>query len=168
MVPISLAIGVVLPLPFWVAVRLLLSSTTSQYRSLIIYLSPFPAQVLAKGRLPELQHFDNHAILLFPVGWNQHLCKVRVSLAYDMSGGQAVLITFWLFLSFTSPSMVIGIFSQWWVRTRYPRWFTKYKFVHPSLFPFSRISSIHFHILATSSLPAWTAVPKLSASSSTS
>ena len=25
--------------------------------------------------------------------------------------------------------MVIGIFSQWWVRTRYPRWFTKYKCV---------------------------------------
>ena len=28
-----------------------------------------------------------------------------------------------------SPSMVIGIFSQLWVRTRYPRWFTKYKYV---------------------------------------
>ena len=28
-----------------------------------------------------------------------------------------------------NPSMAIGIFSQWWVRTRYPRWFTKYKCV---------------------------------------
>ncbi|KAI0351216.1 OPT oligopeptide transporter [Trametes cingulata] len=27
------------------------------------------------------------------------------------------------------PSMVIGIFSQWWVRTRYPRWFTKYNYI---------------------------------------
>ena len=25
--------------------------------------------------------------------------------------------------------MAIGVFSQWWVRTRYPRWFTKYKYV---------------------------------------
>ena len=25
--------------------------------------------------------------------------------------------------------MVLGIVSQWWVRTRYPRWFTKYKYV---------------------------------------
>lgn len=28
-----------------------------------------------------------------------------------------------------NPAMVIGIFSQWWVRTRYPRWFTKYNYV---------------------------------------
>lgn len=28
-----------------------------------------------------------------------------------------------------NPAMAIGIFSQWWVRTRYPRWFTKYKYV---------------------------------------
>ena len=27
-----------------------------------------------------------------------------------------------------NPAMAIGIFSQWWVRTRYPRWFTKYKY----------------------------------------
>ncbi|KAI0364037.1 OPT oligopeptide transporter [Pilatotrama ljubarskyi] len=27
------------------------------------------------------------------------------------------------------PAMVIGIFSQWWVRTRYPRWFTKYNYI---------------------------------------
>ncbi|KAI0669078.1 OPT oligopeptide transporter [Trametes maxima] len=27
------------------------------------------------------------------------------------------------------PSMVIGLFSQWWVRTRYPRWFTKYNYI---------------------------------------
>lgn len=32
----------------------------------------------------------------------------------------------------TNPSMVIGLFSQWWVRTRYPRWFTKYKCVSKS------------------------------------
>ena len=23
----------------------------------------------------------------------------------------------------------LGIFSQWWVRTRYPRWFTKYNYI---------------------------------------
>ncbi|EJF61684.1 OPT oligopeptide transporter [Dichomitus squalens LYAD-421 SS1] len=28
-----------------------------------------------------------------------------------------------------NPSMAIGIFSQWWVRTRYPRWFTKYNYI---------------------------------------
>ena len=32
-----------------------------------------------------------------------------------------------------NPMMVIGLFSQWWVRTRYPRWFTKYKCVSPSV-----------------------------------
>ncbi|KAH9949944.1 OPT oligopeptide transporter [Amylocystis lapponica] len=26
-------------------------------------------------------------------------------------------------------SMAFGIFSQWWVRTRYPRWFTKYNYI---------------------------------------
>ena len=34
-----------------------------------------------------------------------------------------------------NPSMAIGIFSQWWVRTRYPRWFTKYKCVSASVSP---------------------------------
>ncbi|KAH9936802.1 OPT oligopeptide transporter [Epithele typhae] len=28
-----------------------------------------------------------------------------------------------------NPMMAIGIFSQWWVRTRYPRWFTKYNYI---------------------------------------
>ncbi|KAH9934458.1 OPT oligopeptide transporter [Epithele typhae] len=28
-----------------------------------------------------------------------------------------------------NPSMAIGLFSQWWVRTRYPRWFTKYNYI---------------------------------------
>ncbi|KZO91322.1 OPT oligopeptide transporter [Calocera viscosa TUFC12733] len=26
-------------------------------------------------------------------------------------------------------AMAIGIFSQWWIRTRYPRWFTKYNYI---------------------------------------
>ena len=26
-------------------------------------------------------------------------------------------------------SMALGILSQWWVRTRYPRWFTKYNYI---------------------------------------
>lgn len=25
--------------------------------------------------------------------------------------------------------MALGILSQWWVRTRYPRWFTKYNYI---------------------------------------
>ena len=36
--------------------------------------------------------------------------------------------------------MAIGIFSQWWVRTRYPRWFTKYKCV--SAAPPTRVCGI--------------------------
>ena len=26
-------------------------------------------------------------------------------------------------------SMALGVFSQWWVRTRYPRWFAKYNYI---------------------------------------
>ncbi|PCH35346.1 hypothetical protein WOLCODRAFT_37226, partial [Wolfiporia cocos MD-104 SS10] len=26
-------------------------------------------------------------------------------------------------------SMALGILSQWWVRTCYPRWFTKYNYI---------------------------------------
>lgn len=44
-----------------------------------------------------------------------------------------------LFTCSDSPAMVIGIFSQWWVRTRHPRWFTKYKYVP---FPVSRSSNL--------------------------
>lgn len=39
-----------------------------------------------------------------------------------------LLLIYTLWMNY-SPSMVIGIFSQWFVRTKYPRWFTKYKCV---------------------------------------
>jgi len=31
--------------------------------------------------------------------------------------------------SYVNTSMVIGIVTQWWIRTRYPRWFTKYNYI---------------------------------------
>ena len=31
--------------------------------------------------------------------------------------------------SSVNTNMAVGILSQWWIRTRYPRWFTKYKCV---------------------------------------
>ena len=33
-----------------------------------------------------------------------------------------------------STAQFIGMFSQWWMRTRHPRWFTKYKYVIVALF----------------------------------
>ncbi|OBZ65710.1 Oligopeptide transporter 3 [Grifola frondosa] len=79
MVPISLAIGVFLPLPFIAA----------------WYIWPKAG----------FENF-NTAIIL------QYSCYLSVGINTSVN-----------------PSMVIGIFSQWWVRTRYPRWFTKYNYI---------------------------------------
>ena len=55
MVPISLAVGLVLPLPFWVAV-------SNAYRHIINnQLNNLAAQILAQGRFRELQHLSHHA-----------------------------------------------------------------------------------------------------------
>ncbi|KAI0071556.1 OPT oligopeptide transporter [Panus rudis PR-1116 ss-1] len=79
MVPLSLAIGVVLPLPFYFAHRL------------------WPK-----------------------VGFN----NLNTSIIMQYSCYLSVGIN-----SSVNPMMAIGIFSQWWVRTRYPRWFTKYNYI---------------------------------------
>ncbi|KAI0822753.1 OPT oligopeptide transporter [Trametes gibbosa] len=79
MVPISLAIGVFLPLPFIAA----------------WYIWP-------KGGF---ENFSTPIIL-------QYSCYLSVGINTSVN-----------------PSMVIGLFSQWWVRTRYPRWFTKYNYI---------------------------------------
>lgn len=55
MVPISLAIGLVLPLPFWVAVSKLDHFCAPRFLNISV------AQVLAKGRFRELQHICHHA-----------------------------------------------------------------------------------------------------------
>ncbi|KAH8099561.1 OPT oligopeptide transporter [Cristinia sonorae] len=79
MVPISLAIGVICPLPLYLAHR------------------------------------------MWPK-WGFHNFNTAIILQYSayMSVGINTSV---------NPAMVIGIFSQWWVRTRYPRWFTKYNYV---------------------------------------
>jgi len=79
MVPISLAIGVVLPFPFWFAHR------------------AWPKA--------GFQRFNTSIIM-------QYSCFLAVGINTQVN-----------------PKMVIGIFSQWWVRTRYPRWFTKYNYI---------------------------------------
>ncbi|OBZ65661.1 Oligopeptide transporter 3 [Grifola frondosa] len=79
MVPISLAIGVFLPLPFIAA----------------WYIWPKAG----------FENF-NTAIIM------QYSCFLSVGINTSVN-----------------PSMVLGIFSQWWVRTRYPRWFTKYNYI---------------------------------------
>ena len=69
-----------------------------------------------------------------------------------------------LFISSDSPAMVIGIFSQWWVRTRHPRWFTKYKYV-----PIPHVSTVRFTPLSvTLSPPPWMVELRSSVSSSIS
>ncbi|EMD31535.1 hypothetical protein CERSUDRAFT_119755, partial [Gelatoporia subvermispora B] len=57
-----------------------------------------------------------------------------------------------------NPGMVIGVFSQWFVRRRCPRWFTKYKYVHAVMWS---------DAAATLSLLPWTVEPRSSVSSST-
>ena len=79
MVPICLAIGVFLPLPFIAA----------------WYIWPKAG----------FENFSTPIIL-------QYSCFLSVGINTSVN-----------------PAMAIGIFSQWWVRTRYPRWFTKYKYV---------------------------------------
>ncbi|TBU35615.1 OPT oligopeptide transporter [Dichomitus squalens] len=79
MVPICLAIGVFLPLPFIIA----------------YYIWPKAG----------FENFNTPIIL-------QYSCFLSVGINTSVN-----------------PSMVIGIFSQWWVRTRYPRWFTKYNYI---------------------------------------
>ncbi|KAI0333608.1 OPT oligopeptide transporter [Cubamyces sp. BRFM 1775] len=79
MVPICLAIGVFLPLPFIAA----------------WYFWPKAG----------FENFSTPIIL-------QYSCFLSVGINTSVN-----------------PSMVIGLFSQWWVRTRYPRWFTKYNYI---------------------------------------
>ncbi|KAH9931204.1 OPT oligopeptide transporter [Amylocystis lapponica] len=77
MVPISLAIGLVLPLPFYIAYR-----------------------IWPKAGFQNL----NTSIIM------QYSCYLSVGIN-------------------TSVNMSLGIFSQWWVRRHYPRWFTKYNYI---------------------------------------
>ncbi|THG99979.1 hypothetical protein EW026_g2478 [Hermanssonia centrifuga] len=79
MVPISLAIGVFLPFPFYIAHRI------------------WPKA--------GFQNFNTSIIM-------QYSCFLSVGINTSVN-----------------PSMVLGILSQWWVRTRYPRWFTKYNYI---------------------------------------
>ncbi|EKM55312.1 uncharacterized protein PHACADRAFT_255841 [Phanerochaete carnosa HHB-10118-sp] len=79
MVPISLAIGVFLPLPFW----------------------------FAHKRWPK-------------AGFQNYNTSIITQYSAFLSVGINTSV---------NPSMVIGLFSQWWVRTRYPRWFTKYNYI---------------------------------------
>ncbi|KAK7694019.1 hypothetical protein QCA50_003595 [Cerrena zonata] len=79
MVPISLAIGVFLPLPFYIMHRL----------------------------WPKVGFNNLNTSIIM-----QYSCYLSVGINTSVN-----------------PAMVIGIFSQWWVRTRYPRWFTKYNYI---------------------------------------
>ncbi|KAJ3488990.1 hypothetical protein NLI96_g2467 [Meripilus lineatus] len=79
MVPISLAIGVILPFPFYFAHRM------------------WPK-----------------------VGFNNLNTSIIMQYSCFLSVGINTSV---------NPAMVIGIFSQWFVRTRFPRWFTKYNYI---------------------------------------
>ncbi|TFY65225.1 hypothetical protein EVJ58_g2107 [Rhodofomes roseus] len=78
-VPLSLVIGLFLPLPFFVAHRL----------------------------WPKIgfNNFSTPIIMLYS-------CWLAVGINTQVN-----------------TTMAIGIFVQWWVRTRYPRWFTKYNYI---------------------------------------
>ncbi|KZT09762.1 OPT oligopeptide transporter [Laetiporus sulphureus 93-53] len=79
MVPISLAIGAALPIPFYIAHRI------------------WPKA--------GFQNFNTSVIM-------QYSCYMSVGINTSINA-----------------SMVLGVLSQWWVRTRYPRWFTKYNYI---------------------------------------
>ncbi|KZT11134.1 OPT oligopeptide transporter [Laetiporus sulphureus 93-53] len=79
MVPISLAIGLVLPIPFYIAYR-----------------------IWPKAGFQNL----NTSIIM------QYSCYLSVGVNTSVNTG-----------------MALGILSQWWIRTRYPRWFTKYNYI---------------------------------------
>ncbi|KAH9830037.1 OPT oligopeptide transporter [Rhodofomes roseus] len=79
MVPISLAVGLFLPLPFYICYR-----------------------IWPKAGFQNL----NTSIIL------QYSCYLSVGVNTQVN-----------------TAMALGIFSQWWVRTRYPRWFTKYNYI---------------------------------------
>lgn len=63
-----------------------------------------------------------------------------------------------------NPGMVIGLFSQWWVRTRYPRWFTKYKYVIFALPVYGRALMRRANVV-TSWPRRWMVAPRSSRSS---
>ncbi|GBE83823.1 OPT oligopeptide transporter [Sparassis crispa] len=79
MVPIALAIGLFLPVPFYIAHRI------------------WPKA--------GFQHINTSIIL----GYSDYL-YVGINTQVNTS-------------------MAVGIFSQWWVRKHYPRWFTKYNYI---------------------------------------
>jgi len=78
-VPIALAIGIFLPLPFYFAHRL---RPTWGFKHI------------------------NTAVIM------QYSCFLAVGVNTSVNA-----------------SMFLGVLSQWWVRTRYPRWFTKYNYI---------------------------------------
>ncbi|PCH35316.1 OPT oligopeptide transporter [Wolfiporia cocos MD-104 SS10] len=78
-VPLSLVIGVFLPLPFYIAYR-----------------------ICPKAGF---ENFNTSIIMLYS-------CWLAVGINTQVN-----------------TVMAIGIFVQWWVRTRYPRWFTKYNYI---------------------------------------
>ncbi|KAI0918825.1 hypothetical protein AcW1_009464 [Taiwanofungus camphoratus] len=79
MVPIALAIGVTLPLPFYILHRLWPKVGFNNLNTSII---------------------------------TQYSCYLSVGINTSVNTG-----------------MALGIFSQWWVRRRYPRWFAKYNYI---------------------------------------
>ncbi|KZT66154.1 OPT superfamily oligopeptide transporter [Daedalea quercina L-15889] len=79
MVPISLAIGLFLPMPFYICYRI------------------WPKAIF--------KNLNTSIILQFS-------CYLSVGVNTQINTG-----------------MALGIFSQWWVRTRYPRLFTKYNYI---------------------------------------
>ncbi|EJD55165.1 OPT superfamily oligopeptide transporter [Auricularia subglabra TFB-10046 SS5] len=85
MVPIALAIGLVLPIPFWLAHR----------------------------RWPKAGF---HWIIT-PI-----ITQARCRYSAWLTVGINTSITF---------AVIIGFYSQYWLRNRHPRWFTKYKYVRP-------------------------------------
>ncbi len=72
MVPICLAIGVFLPLPFIAAVRHFLLYFDQLRTRMLTAMSRFVVVYVAQGRIRELQHANHSAVVLRPLRRSKH------------------------------------------------------------------------------------------------
>ena len=73
MVPISLAIGVFLPFPFYIMVKSIFAHSQVDMLTEPSILAPN----LAQGRIQQSKHLYHHAVFLLPFCWYQHFGQVR-------------------------------------------------------------------------------------------
>ncbi|KAJ7796192.1 OPT superfamily oligopeptide transporter [Mycena olivaceomarginata] len=100
LIPFAMFLGLFMPLPFWAVWKF-----SDPKSKLAKYVTP-PLLILGLSWFNRFMKYLNLPIILLYIGW----------LPYSVNG------------QWTS-CMIIGVYSQWWLRTRRPKWFAKYNYI---------------------------------------